>query len=195
MPKMVEIDEQDLLAKDGVINQVQAILNNPEGRKLLLHAQKKVNPKLQIPEIDQQDAIAAALEAQAKQFNERFDKLDKQRNEDNERAVTERVTKKWNDGQAFVRGQGYTDDGLKAVEDFMQKNTIADHEIALAAFEKFHPEATPIASPGPTAFDFFNPPANDDGSFMKSMLETQGNDERALNTEISKTLAELRGQR
>ena len=47
-------------------------------------------------------------------------------------------------GRAVARQEGYTDEGLRDLEQFMQDNGIADHALAMPAFERANPPPEPV---------------------------------------------------
>lgn len=192
MPK-IEVEESEFLASQQVTQTVAKMLQNPKARRLVQEATKIVRPDAVIPEID---AAAPVMEAVANLRKELDDERAERKKERDERAsneTTNELKTKWQAGQSMARDQGYTDDGLKALEDFMQAEGIFSHKIGIAAFEREHPPAQLVQPSGMTAWDFIQPEKGAESDFMKKMLESQGEDDGALRQEVNGTLSGFRG--
>lgn len=186
----VEIDEVELMNMRQVTGAVQKILANPAARKKLLEAQKDINPNAVIPELDQakpfQDALAKT--------NEELAALRKQRDEDKAEAVKEKnlaaLTSQWEAGRSKARKSGYTDDGLQALEKFMEEKGVADFDVAMAAFEKLNPPQETVAPAG-GRFDLIGR-VNDNSDTMKRLLESHGQDNFAVGSLVNQALSDVR---
>ena len=110
------------------------------------------------------------------------------RKEEDARNALER---RWLDGRTKARDQGYTPEGLTQLEDFMEKNGIADHLLAIPAFERVNPPPEPIVTGG-SRWNFFdrNAEAEQDAAYKALM---NGNDDEFLAHAIPAALKEVRG--
>ena len=116
-------------------------------------------------------------------------------NDKAERAQHETMSKlrsKWEKGQDHVRANNYSEEGLKAVEDLMEKEGIANHAAGLAYFEKLNPPASPISA-GSNKFDLFAP-KNKDDTLMKDLMES-GGAEHVFNDHLNRVIADVRSSR
>lgn len=121
------------------------LLKDSSTRKATLKAIKKVSPETAIPELDADDALDerfAAMQAE----------LDKERKLREDAELDKRLASE----RGKLRSAGYTDEGITAVEDIMQKEHIASHEAAAALFEKRNPPAQVKPSYTPPGFTFTN---------------------------------------
>ena len=184
----VEIDEAELLQYRGLAGVMHKLVSNPKTRSELQRLRKEVEPGLVIPELEVRDEVSAELKA----VREDLSSVKKER--EAEKAEREReksfsdLRGKWERTQAAARSAGYTNEGLTALEKFMEDNGIMNHEIAIPAFERLNPKASPV-SPTGNRFDFFKAVENDD-SDMKLLFE--GNDRQFLNKKIAQTLSDIR---
>ena len=189
---LVEIEDSELASYKQVTGVMQRMLNNPKTRRQILEAQKTLDPNLVIPELD---AATPVLE-EVKSLRELLaaDKAEREV-EKAEREKTERMAKlqsQWDSGRARLRQQGYQEEGIQAVEKFMEDKGIADHEVGAAAFERMHPPVEPVIPTGSNRFDWLG--AKDDSSeHMKALFNDPDNDQ-ALNSIINDTLKQVRGR-
>ena len=190
---LVQIEEAELLQQKGVIDTLNKMLGHPEARRKVLEARKITDPTVAIPELDAAAPLNGALDEIKKQLAE--DR--KARAEERAAAEQERRLEAFNAGlerqRNTLRSAGWTEDGIAQVQTHAQERGIPDLEIAAAHYEKLHPPSDPVSPNGSGSWGFFDEaPAED--TFMKSMIDSQGNNEAALNAEIGKALAEARGQ-
>lgn len=174
-----------------------AILSNPKLRQNALRMVKEVAPGTPIPEIDALDTGLSAIDPVKKEL----DDLKKQLKEEKEAAKKssrETDAKKFEeDAHRFFRQKGYDDDGIKAVEKFMEKRGLIDYEAAEALFNQTQiPDEPIIPSNYGKNWDFFVPKDKNDPilEIMKIANPTQR--ERSLRrwseTEARDTLNEIR---
>lgn len=185
---LVEIDENELMNFRQVAGAMQKMLSNPKTRSKILEAQKIINPNVSIPEIDSAEPIRAALAEIQKESDETRKMLADDKAERETEKNLHALRNRWEAGQSVARKAGYTDEGLKALEDFMEANGIADHKLAMPAFERENPLPAP-AENSKSGFDAFRASAPKDDD-MKLLLE--GNDQQFLSKRISQTLSDVR---
>ena len=187
---LVEIDDGELALLHGQRDTIAKMLAHPDARKRVLEAQKLINPNLPIPEIDAakpiMDAVCGMREEMAKFMKEQADR-------EAEREKTEKMKtlqQRWDTGRGYAKGEGYTDDGLAALEKFMEERGIADHEDAIPAFERKHPPAPPAIPSAPGRFDIMQPETRKD-EMMKMLFD--GNEEAFLAQAVPQAIGEVRG--
>lgn len=194
MGKMIEVDETDFQNSTKLRDTIAAILKTPSARRKLLEAQKEVFPDAAIPEIDGVKPALDAAEAVRKEFADFKAEQEKLRKEDEQRRLDSERVGSWEAGQRKLRERGVTEEGLKAVEDMMVKKGIADHEDAWIIFERTNPPATPvISSTGSGPWGFMDQPDESLDKNFKSLIDSRGQDERAVNSLIESALNEARG--
>ena len=189
----VEIDETELANLRRVATIADRVAKHPKARALMQQAVAEAAPEQVGPEtrIRQEfDEKFEALRAELSEDRKARNELAAEREKAEQRAGLER---RWTDGRRFAREQGYTEDGLKPLEDFMEKNGIADHKIAIPAFERENPPPPQVMTGG-SRWNFFeqgaDPQADAD---LRPLFE--GREEQWLGGQIQRALADVRNNR
>ena len=188
---LVEVDELEWKNLKELAEITNKGLRNPKARPLLIDGFAEVNEQVaQAPDRILRQQIAERDSA----INEKLDKFlaaaeerEAKREEREQRAALERNLA---EGRSIARKSGYTDDGLKALEEFKAERGILDYEDAIAAYERRNPPPTPVATGG-SRWDFLSVPESE-APDLKPLLE--GNEDAWLNKTITQTLREVRGQ-
>jgi hypothetical protein len=195
MPRIVtrEVDEDQLAADATLRARVQKLLAHPEAGKLIEAANKLVDPNAPTPRLDA-DKTKQDL---AKTVTEELAALRKER--EDEKAERERQSKldqlgnSIQTGLAGLRRQGWTDEGIAAVQKIMEEKGITDPEIAAAYHEKLHPPMTPGAPGAGGAWNFMEPSTQDNDD-LKKLIETKGENVPLLDKMVRDALVDVRGQ-
>ena len=144
----------------------------------------------------------AGPEAMARKFtNEALDGMRADLAKEREERAAEKATReaddakrdmerRWLAGRATLRDDGYTQEGIDAVEQLMEKRGIADHEAARALHEKLNPPPEPVVTGG-TRWNFFDRAEELAGKEAYDALMS-GNDEKFLAYAIPAALKEVR---
>ena len=103
---------------------------------------------------------------------------------------TRALEQRWLSGRSKARESGYTDEGLEKLEKWMEERGVADHSIAMPAFERENPPPEPIMTGG-QRWNFFDEPKDD--LSMKPLFE--GNDDGFLGPAIATALRDVRNNR
>jgi hypothetical protein len=115
-----EAEYQRLLGRDQVATFVESIYNDPalgrEARALI----KKKYPDVQIPEYDIEERVNQRLDAER---NEREEKERKRSEDEQDKSFKAQRSK-------VQKDYGFTDDGMKELEDFMVKENVGSYEVA-----------------------------------------------------------------
>ena len=197
MPKIIEVDETEFNNGQQTIAAVRKLVNHPKAALLLEEARKLVEPDAPTPRLDAH-----------KQSNEPIQKLhdeiaalrkerdeDKSERERNEKlsALASRVEK----GNAKLLSEGWTDAGIKTLDEFREKEGIIDPIAAAAYYEKLHGAQVAPATPSGGAFGSwdFTAPSTQDEDYTKKLLETRGESESLVMGQAMKSLNEFRGNR
>lgn len=189
---LIQIEEAELLQQKNVIDTLNKMLGNPEARRKVLEARKITDPNVSIPELDAAAPLNGALDEIKKTLAEERKARETEKSERDQQRRLDEFNATLDRQRDTLRRAGWTEEGLSEVQKHAAERGIPDLEVAAAHYEKLHPPADPVQPNGSGSWGFFEePPAED--TFMKSMLESHGNDERALNSEIQKALAETRG--
>ena len=191
---LIQIEESELLQRQGVVDVLNKMLGNPEARKLVLQARKITEPGVSIPEIDAAAPLNGALNEIRKELQADRAARQKERDEADQQRRLDEFNAGLDRQRTMLRQQGWTEEGLTEVLKHAQERGIPDLEVAAAHYEKLHPPSEPVSPNGASgSWGFFEESAAED-TFVKDMIASQGNNEAALDKEIRLALADVRGQ-
>lgn len=188
----VEIDETEL-ANLKRVNDVAALIGkHPKARAMLQEAVALAAPD----EVGPEHRIRVENDQRISGMEKKFDEfLEEQKKEREERSAVEArrdLERRWMEGRRVAREEhSYTDEGLKSLEEFMEREGIPDHKNAIPAFERANPPPEPVVTGG-RGWNFFDRAAEaEQDAAMKSLLS--GNDEDFLARAVPAALKEVRG--
>jgi len=195
MPQ-IEVDESEFLRSKQAREFVEAIYKNPKARRKLLEAQKEVKPDdPAVKELDQPDPNEqrfSALEKELAEERKARHEAEEKRERDEKISTLQRQK---TEGIAQLRSRGWTDEGLKGVEDIMEKKGILDPLDAAAIFERDHPPQAPLMPNGTGSWNFLGDiPTSEDGD-LKKLIESRGENNPLLDKMARDALMEVRGTR
>ena len=102
-----EIDETEYASLVGIKRTVDAMLAKPDARKLVLNAQKLVNPNVSIPEID----AAAPVQAEIAETQKTLAEIRKEMADERAARALEKQTEKferdWEAQKGRLRAEGF----------------------------------------------------------------------------------------
>lgn len=195
----VEVDELQLQQSNKLKQTVESWLKNPKARRKVLEAQKLVDPKAEIPELDEPDPIEALRAESTAQIAALQKKIDDDAAARERDGRIQQLQSLKDTGIKRLREQRYTDDGIKAVEKIMEEKGILDPLDAAAIFERDHPPQMPVAqSGGSGSWNFGELPSSTedaDEKYVDQLLKAgkNGISDGALSQRISQTIGEVRG--
>ena len=188
----VEIDETELSQYRTLSETVKRWMGNPDARRKVLEAQKAIDPNAIIPELDAAKPLEGALAKMDEKLTALDARLAKDAADREQAAKIAKLNSQWESGRSSLRSAGYTEEGIKKVEELMEKEGIANHDAAAAYYDKLNPPEVPVA-PSNSGFDVlmnnFAAATGEDEAGRKAMFE---NPDQWANTEIAKTLNEIR---
>lgn len=187
----VEIDETELRNYQQVFNAVRQGLANPKTREKLLEVQAELTPETASPEITLRTTLSEFKSELLGEIGKIREESAKERTDREESEQRTRLTARWNESRAAAAAQGYTAEGLEKLEKFMEEHGVADHRIAIPAFEKENPPAQPLMNGG-QRWDFFGAKETQPPD-IKALLS--GDEDAFLGPAIADTLAQVRSQR
>jgi hypothetical protein len=195
---MVEVDELQLQQSSKLKQTVEKWLQNPKAKRKILEAQKLVDPKADIPELDEPDPLEqlrAESDTKIAALTKKIDDDAAARERDGRIA---QLTALKDNGIKQLRAQRYTDDGIRAVEKIMEEKGILDPLDAAAIFERDHPPQAPVSQSGSGGWNFGELPSSTDDAddkYIDSLLKAgkNGISDGALSQRISNTISEVRG--
>lgn len=190
--KTVQVDEAEWNATRAVLSVVDKMTKNPKANQLILQARKAVEPNF----VSDTEIAAAPYVEELTGLKKGFDELRGELTKEREdRAASERkreLGSMWEGGRKAAIARKYTKEGLEKLEQFMEKEGIIKHELAMPAFEEMYPAPPPAPTGISGAFDVFEP-VSDDADDIKRLMESKGDDPHATNSLINKALADSRG--
>lgn len=195
---MVEVDEVQLQQSHKLKQTVENWLKNPKAKRKILEAQKLVDPKADIPELDEPDPIEALRAESTKEIADLKKQIEEDKaNRERDGRLAQLQTLKDN-GIKKLREQRYTDDGIKAVEKIMEEKGILDPLDAAAIFERDHPPQAPVQQTGSGGWNFGELPASTDDAdekYVDQLLKAgkNGISDGALMQRVGNTINEVRG--
>ena len=193
MPK-IEIDESEFQQMERVRQTLARINQNAEGKRLLQKAQKLIDPNAVTPDLDEDEKTAKIRE----EYQKKLDAIETQIQADKEKreqdAALSAANARWEAGRQELRSRGYTPEGIEAVEKQMQDRGIADHVIMADHLERQNPPQEVLSPRAFGAFNFAEPPMEDD-TFLKRLFDSKGNDDNAVLQAAAEAIGEVRQAR
>ena len=187
----VEIDETELAALRRYAQVADKMAKHPEARKLVQQAALLADPDSVGPEPRIRAEIDERLGAFEKTMREDREAREKRDRDAEEKQATRALEQRWLSGRSKAREAGYTDEGLEKLEKWMEDHSVADHGIAIPAFERENPPPEPIITGG-QKWNFFEPNTSGDVS-LKPLFE--GNEDAFLGPAIQSALSDVRNRR
>jgi hypothetical protein len=194
MGKVIEVDETQFQNGQETIAAVQKMLSHPKAALLVEQAKKLVYPDAPTPRLDQHQQANEPIEklqAKIDELNKKIEDKDAER-EKNEKlaSLAARVEK----GNARLAEDGWTADGIKALDEFREKEGILDPIHAAAVYEKLHGSQVAPATPSSHIGGWdFTQPSTQDEDYTKKLLETRGESESLVMQQATKSLNDFRG--
>lgn len=195
MGRLVEVDEVDLQRNVKAREFVESIWNNPEARKHLLKAQKVVKPDDPlVKDADKPDPIEERFAAMQKLLEEERKERREAEEKREQEAKLSVLKRTRDDGITELRKRGYMDEGIKAVEEIMEKKGLLDPLDAAKLFEADHPPPEPIRANHYGAWNFMEPGAAEQNDDLKKLIDSKGQSEALVDKMARDALNEFRGQ-
>ena len=192
MAKIIEVDEEEYQRNARLRGTLDKIMANPAARKKVLEAYRDVDPSTPIPELDAEQRVAAPIDDLRKELKALKDEREADKAERTKAEQLAKLNADWDQGRAKLRRAQYTEEGITAIEKFMEEKGLVDHEIGAAAFERLHPPAAP-ATPSHTGGWNFLESVTDADKDIKALIETKGESNPLLDKMAREALAEIRG--
>ena len=195
MAKVIEVDETEFQNGQQTIAAVRKLMAHPDAALLIERARKLVEPDAPTPRLDahkQSNEPIEKLHGEIADLKKSLAEKDAER-EKNEKlaALAAKVEK----GNTKLASEGWTADGIKALDEFREKEGILDPVHAAAVYEKLHGSQVAPATPSSSIGGWdFTAPATQDEEYTKKLLETRGDSESLVMNQAMKSLKEFRGR-
>jgi len=194
MAKIVELDEDEYNRMKALQGVAAKIVANPNARKMLEQAHKLVEPNAPTPLLDQEKAQLEPLNAIKTELTTEIEKLRKEREDEKREATLASIAQRQQAGLAKLRREGYTDEGVAAVQKLMEDKGLLEVDDAVAIFEKANPPKTPSTPSGGmtgTAWGFADSTETTDKS-IQDLIASKGQNESLVDRMASQALNEFR---
>lgn len=188
----VEIDETELANLRRLQGIADTISKNPKARALLQQAVETASPDQVGPETMLRREFTEGIETIRAELAKDREERAKQEEERQKQEGMQRLEQQWATGRSHARDEGYTEEGLQKLEAWMETNGVANHKVAIPAFERENPPPPPMADGNSGRWDFFSPQDREQPD-IKALME--GNEDQFLGTAIRSTLADIRNTR
>lgn len=196
MPKTVEVDELEFNNGQQTIAAVRKLMAHPKAALLIEEARKMVEPDAPTPRLDAHKQSSEPLTKLEAKIAELQKKIEDEKAESEKNTKLTQLAERVEKGNAALLKDGWTKDGIKALDEFREKEGIIDPIAAAAYYEKLHgaqvAPATPSSSIG--SWDFTQPSTQDE-DYTKKLLETRGESESLVLGQAMKSLKDFRGDR
>jgi hypothetical protein len=196
MGKTIEVDELEFNNGQETIAAVRKIMAHPKAALLVEQARKLVDPNAPTPRLDNEKTVNEPVEKLQAKIDELNKKIEDDKAEREKNSKLETLQRRVEAGNAKLLQQGWTADGIKALDEFREKEGIIDPMLAAPAYENLHGAQVAPATPSSHfgRWDFTEPSTQDE-NYTKKLLETRGESESLVTQEAMKALKEFRGGR
>src|SRR5277367_3341743 len=145
---MIEITEEEHNQLQALRGVAAKIVAKPESRRLLEQAQKLVDPNAATPLLDEEARATAPLTALKTEMQAKIDALQKERDDEKRENALTAIAGRQTADFAKLRKEGYTDEGIAAIQKLMEDEGITKVNNAVAIFERNNPPPMPSTPQG-----------------------------------------------
>ncbi len=188
----VEIDEIELRNLNTIKNTVDTIIRHPKARKLVEQARKIVDPNAVTPALDAEAEQNAPLTELSKTVSDLRKQIEDDKAEREKNAKLSSISNTINEEKAALRRAGWTDDGLKKVDEIMEKKGILSPLDAATIYERDNPPALPATPSGSGNWNFIGSVGEGEAD-LKKLIETRGESSSLIDKMAREALNEVRG--
>jgi hypothetical protein len=193
MPKTIEVDETEFQNGQQVTAAVRKLMAHPEAALLVEKARKLVEPDAPTPRLDAHKQANEPVEALQKKIDDLEKKLADEKAESEKNTKLLQLAERVEKGNSRLLSEGWTKDGIKALDEFREKEGILDPIAAAAYYEKLNgAQVAPVTPSSHFGRWDFTEPALQDEKYTENLLKTRGESESLATQEANKALAEFR---
>jgi len=197
MPKVVEVDEAEYNQMVALRTVAGKIVANPAARRQLEQAHKLVDPNAATPLLDQERLQNEPLTALKTEMQARIDALQKERDDEKRENALSAIAGRQTADFAKLRKEGYTDEGIAAIQKLMEDEGITKVNNAVAIFERNNPPQMPSTPQGGmtgTSWGFADVNADTD-KMIQELIGSKGNNEAVTDRMAAAALQDFRSRR
>ena len=197
MAKVVEVDEAEYNQMVALRTVAGKIVANPAARRQLEQAHKLVDPNAATPLLDQERLQNEPLTALKTEMQARIDALQKERDDEKRENALSAIAGRQTADFAKLRKEGYTDEGIAAIQKLMEDEGITKVNNAVAIFERNNPPQMPSTPQGGmtgTSWGFADVNADTD-KMIQELIGSKGNNEAVTDRMAAAALQDFRSRR
>ena len=176
MAKVVEVDEAEYNQMVALRGVAARIVGNPAARRQLEQAHKLVDPNASTPMLDQDRLQNEPLNAIKTELSAEIAALKKERDDEKRENALSAIAGRQTADFAKLRKEGYTDEGIAAIQKLMEDEGITKVNNAVAIFERNNPPQMPSTPQGGmtgTSWGFADVNADTD-KMIQEMIANKG---------------------
>lgn len=191
MPK-IEVDEEEHNRNVALRNVAAKIVANPAARRKLEEAQKLIDPNAATPALDAEASTMGPINALRDELTKKLDDLNKGQEERDRQARINEIAGKQASDKTQLRRDGYTDEGLTAIEKIMTDKGLLDVMDAVAIFERTNPPPAPITPGAGSGWNFTDVTAEADKN-IADLIASRGSNDQIADRMVREAINEFRG--
>lgn len=188
----VEIDETQLASLQNTTKIVQQMLGNPKHRRNILQAYKDVFPNANVPELEVTAPFEQRVSSMEKSMQDFIKEMKEEKDKEKQEQMVARIKAQQEEGRAKLKDRGYTEDGIKLVEEFRDKKGLLDYDDAIRLYELDNPPQV-VSEPRGMGFLDAIQAGKEKDDFYKHLWESKGEDSASVDRAAREVIAEMRG--
>lgn len=170
----IEVDEGEYNAMVALRGVATKIASNPQARKIFESAHKLVDPNASTPLTDQEAQQLAPVKEIEKKFSDELAALKKEREDEKKERTLGEIADRQTKALAQLRRDGYTDEGVAAIQKLMETKGLLDVDDAVAIFERQNPPPTPVTPVGGIGSWGFSDLSTESDESIKALISSKG---------------------
>lgn len=194
----IEIDELEYNQSKQLRDVVSKLMADPKRAAKIEEMRKEIEPNAPTPHLDQLKLAEKPVEDIRKDFEEYKKTTAEKEAEKEKNARLAALQAKIDAGNQRLLKEGWTADGLKALDEFREKEGILDPVHAAAVYEKVNgPVVVPMQpSSGVGGWNFLEPPkeGSPEANNLKKLLDTRGENDQLTMSMAHDALNDFRNQ-
>ena len=193
MGKLIEVDEVEYAQSRQLRDTIAKLMADPKRAAKIEELRKEVEPNAPTPHLDQMKLTTEPVEKVREEMSALRKELAEEKAKSEQDAKLSALQKKIDAGNAQLLSEGWTQDGIKTLTEFREKEGILDPIAAAAYYEKLNgAQVAPMQpSSGFGAWNFGEVP-KDENDFVKKLMDSHGQNDLVVENEAMKVIKEFR---
>ena len=193
MGKLIEVDEVEYAQSRQLRDTIAKLMADPKRAAKIEELRKEVEPNAPTPHLDQMKLTTEPVEKVREEMSALRKELAEEKAKSEQDAKLSALQRKIDAGNAQLLSEGWTQDGIKTLTEFREKEGILDPIAAAAYYEKLNgAQVAPMQpSSGFGAWNFGEVP-KDENDFVKKLMDSHGQNDLVVENEAMKVIKEFR---